>query len=99
MNHSAAIAHHHAPGLHFGLLAREGWTDQSVFSWCEKRVLRPRVLDELDLVPLEMSQQDSADHIGHDVKVMNRIVNGRSAVGDWRRARFTDGAYIQSRQH
>lgn len=32
------------------------------------------------LVPLEMSQKDLADHIGQDVKVINRIVNGRSAV-------------------
>jgi antitoxin HigA-1 len=32
------------------------------------------------LVPLEMSQRDLAEHIGQDVKVINRIVNGRSAV-------------------
>ena len=31
-------------------------------------------------MPLEMSQKDLADHIGQDVKVINRIVNGRSAV-------------------
>jgi len=29
---------------------------------------------------LEMSQKELADHIGQDVKVINRIVNGRSAV-------------------
>jgi antitoxin HigA-1 len=27
-----------------------------------------------------MSQRELADHIGQDVKVINRIVNGRSAV-------------------
>lgn len=32
------------------------------------------------LVPLETSQRDLAVHIGQDVKVINRIVNGRSAV-------------------
>ena len=38
------------------------------------------ILREEDLLPLEMSQKDLADHIGQDVKVINRIVNGRSAV-------------------
>ena len=38
------------------------------------------ILREEYLVPLEMSQKDLADHIGQDVKVINRIVNGRSAV-------------------
>jgi addiction module HigA family antidote len=32
------------------------------------------------LAPLEMTQKDLADHIGQDVKVINRIVNGRSVV-------------------
>ncbi len=32
------------------------------------------------LVPLRMTQKGLADHIGCDVKVVNRIVNGRSAV-------------------
>ena len=32
------------------------------------------------LEPLEMSQKELADHIDQDVKVINRIVNGRSAV-------------------
>ena len=32
------------------------------------------------LVPLGMTQKRLADHIGCDVKVVNRIVNGRSAV-------------------
>lgn len=38
------------------------------------------ILREEYLVPLEMSQKDLANHIGQDVKVINRIVNGRSAV-------------------
>ncbi|HEX3579983.1 MAG TPA: HigA family addiction module antitoxin [Thermoanaerobaculia bacterium] len=32
------------------------------------------------LEPLEMTQQVLADHLGCDVKVINRIVNGRSAL-------------------
>lgn len=32
------------------------------------------------LVPLGMTQKRLADHLGCDVKVVNRIVNGRSAV-------------------
>lgn len=38
------------------------------------------ILREEYLSPLEMSQKDLADHIGQDVKVINRIINGRSAV-------------------
>lgn len=38
------------------------------------------ILREEYLVPLGMSQKQLADHIGQDVKVVNRIVNGRSAV-------------------
>ena len=38
------------------------------------------ILQQEYLVPLEMSQKDLADHIGQDVKVINRIVNGRSVV-------------------
>ena len=32
------------------------------------------------LEPLAMTQQQLADHIGSDVKVINRIVNGRSSL-------------------
>ena len=32
------------------------------------------------LEPLEMTQQQLADHLGCDVKVINRIVNGRSSL-------------------
>ena len=38
------------------------------------------ILREEYLVPLEMTQKQLADHIGQDVKVINRIVNGRTAV-------------------
>ena len=38
------------------------------------------ILNEEFLVPLRMTQKRLADHIGCDVKVINRIVNGRSAV-------------------
>ena len=38
------------------------------------------ILREEFLLPLEMSQKELADHIDQDVKVINRIVNGRSAV-------------------
>lgn len=38
------------------------------------------ILHEEFLVPLRMTQKRLADHLGCDVKVVNRIVNGRSAV-------------------
>jgi addiction module HigA family antidote len=38
------------------------------------------ILSEEFLKPLALSQTDLASHIGCDVKVVNRIVNGRSAV-------------------
>jgi addiction module HigA family antidote len=38
------------------------------------------ILHEEFLLPLKMSQKQLANHIGQDVKVINRIVNGRSAV-------------------
>ncbi len=38
------------------------------------------ILRDEYLAPLGMSQKELADHIGQDVKVINRIVNGRSAV-------------------
>lgn len=49
-------------------------------------IRRPRpttpgeILHEEFLVPLGMTQKLLADHLGCDVKVVNRIVNGRSAV-------------------
>ena len=38
------------------------------------------ILREEFLGPLAMTQQQLADHIGCDVKVINRIVNGRTSV-------------------
>ena len=38
------------------------------------------ILREDFLEPLGMTQQQLANHIGCDVKVINRIINGRSAV-------------------
>ena len=38
------------------------------------------ILREEFLEPLQMTQKQLADHIGCDVKVINRIVNGRSVV-------------------
>ena len=32
------------------------------------------------LIPLRMTQRRLAGHLGYDVKVVNRIVNGRSSV-------------------
>jgi len=38
------------------------------------------ILREEFLLPLGMTQKEPADHIGCDVKVINRIVNGRTSV-------------------
>lgn len=38
------------------------------------------ILKEEFLIPLGLTQKQLADHIGCDVKVINRIVNGRSAL-------------------
>ena len=38
------------------------------------------ILDEEFLKPFGMSQRELADHLGCDVKVVNRIVNGRTSV-------------------
>ena len=38
------------------------------------------ILREEYLVPLRMTQKQLADHIGCDVKVINRLVNGRTSV-------------------
>ena len=38
------------------------------------------ILNEEFLLPLGMTQKQLAEHIGHDVKVINRIVNGRTSV-------------------
>lgn len=38
------------------------------------------ILNEEFLIPLEMTQKELAEHIGCDVKVINRIVNERTSV-------------------
>ena len=38
------------------------------------------ILRDEFLVPLGMTQKELADHIGCDVKVINRLVNGRTSV-------------------
>ena len=38
------------------------------------------ILSEEFLKPLGMTQKQLADHIGCDVKVINRIINGRTTV-------------------
>jgi antitoxin HigA-1 len=38
------------------------------------------ILSEEFLKPLGMTQKELADHLGCDVKVINRIVNGRTSV-------------------
>ena len=38
------------------------------------------ILREEFLIPLGMTQKQLADHLGCDVKVINRIVNARAAV-------------------
>jgi len=39
-----------------------------------------KILREEYLLPLGMTQKELADHIGCDVKVINRLVNGRTSV-------------------
>lgn len=38
------------------------------------------ILREEYLKPLKLTQKRLADHMGYDLKVINRIVNGRSSV-------------------
>lgn len=38
------------------------------------------ILREEFLVPMRMTQRQLAEHVGTDVKVVNRIVNGRTSV-------------------
>lgn len=38
------------------------------------------ILSEEFLIPLGMTQKQLADHLGCDVKVVNRLVNGRTSV-------------------
>ncbi len=38
------------------------------------------ILQEEYLSPLGLTQKELADHIGYDVKVINRLINGRTGV-------------------
>ena len=38
------------------------------------------ILREEFLLPLQLTQKQLADHLGCDVKVVNRIVNGRTSI-------------------
>jgi addiction module HigA family antidote len=48
------------------------------------RVRKPtspgEILREEFLIPLGLTQKQLADHLGSDVKVVNRLVNGRTSV-------------------
>lgn len=38
------------------------------------------ILQDEYIVPLGLTQKELADHIGYDVKVINRLINGRTSV-------------------
>jgi addiction module HigA family antidote len=38
------------------------------------------ILREEYLIPLAMTQKQIADHLGCDIKVINRLINGRTSV-------------------
>jgi addiction module HigA family antidote len=47
----------------------------------KRQPTRPgEILREGFLLPLGMTQKDLADHLGCEVKVINRLVNGRTSV-------------------
>jgi addiction module HigA family antidote len=63
------------------------WSFHSCHTYTEENMKRKRepttpgeILREEFLVPLGMTQKELADHIGCDVKVINRLVNGRTSV-------------------
>ena len=60
------------------------WTSVTIIEGNMKRKREPttpgEILREEFLVPLGMTQKELADHIGCDVKVINRLVNGRTSV-------------------
>jgi len=60
------------------------WTFVTIIEGSMKRRREPttpgEILRDEFLVPLGMTQKGLADHIGCDVKVINRIVNGRTSV-------------------
>jgi addiction module HigA family antidote len=60
------------------------WTFVTIIEGTMKRKREPttpgEILREEFLAPLGMTQKELADHIGCDVKVINRLVNGRTSV-------------------
>ncbi len=45
-----------------------------------KRTTPGEILNEEFLMPLGITQKKLADHIGVDIKVINRLVNGKTSV-------------------
>ena len=45
-----------------------------------KQTPRGEILQEEYLTPLGLTQKELADHIGCDVKVINRLVNNRTRI-------------------
>jgi addiction module HigA family antidote len=60
------------------------WTSETTIEGNMKNRREPtspgEILREEFLAPLGMTQKELADHIGCDVKVVNRIINGRTSV-------------------
>ena len=50
------------------------------FQLSRKPTTPGEILQEEFLTPLEVTQKELADHIGQDIKVVNRLVNGRCAL-------------------
>ncbi len=60
--------------LHYGLPLIGGFMTK------RKPTTPGEILQEEYLTPLGVTQKELADHIGCDVKVINRLVNGRTGV-------------------
>ncbi len=54
--------------------------DMSTYNLRRRPTTPGEILREEFLEPLGMTQKQLADHIGQDVKVINRIINARCAV-------------------
>jgi addiction module HigA family antidote len=56
-------------------------TIETIMKRRRRQPTRPgEILHQEFLLPLGMTQKQLADHLGCDVKVINRIVNGRTSV-------------------
>ena len=66
------------------MLVRPLWTFVIIIEGTMKRTREPttpgEILREEFLLPLGITQKELADHIGCDVKVISRLVNGRTSV-------------------